>query len=70
MTQNAKAMLVALIPNGMFVCGLFGWMAGRLSVGEAPFPHGAMPAVMALCITVPMLCAAAGNGVRMSRRSD
>jgi hypothetical protein len=68
MTQNTKAVLIALIPNGMFVCGLFGWMAGRISAGEGPFPHGATPAVMALCVTVPMLCVAAGNAVRMGGR--
>ena len=41
---------------------------GRISAGEGPFPHGATPAVMALCVTVPMLCVAAGNAVRMGGR--
>jgi hypothetical protein len=70
MTQNAKAMLVALVPNGMFVCGLFGWMAGRISAGEGPFPHGWTSTVMALCGVVPLLSVAAGSAVRMSGRRD
>ena len=60
MTRNVKAMLVALIPNGMFVCCLFGWMVGRVSAGEGPFPaRMGAPVVMGLCATVPMLYAAA-----------
>jgi hypothetical protein len=70
MTQNAKAMLIALIPNGMFVCALFGWMAGRISAGEGPFPHGWTPAVMALCGIVPMLSVAASTAVSMAGRRD
>jgi hypothetical protein len=66
MTRNTKAMLTALIPNGMFVCALFGWMAGRMSLGEGPLPHGWTPFVMALIATVPIISVAAGNAVRMT----
>ena len=68
MSLNAKAMLVALVPNTMFVCVLAGWMAGRLSSGESPFPQVTWPFVLPLIVTVPLVCAAAGNAVRLSGR--
>jgi hypothetical protein len=68
MTLNTKAMLIALVPNAMFVGALFGRMAGRMSAGEGPFPHGWTPFIMPLIITVPMACVMAGNAVRMAGR--
>jgi hypothetical protein len=65
MSLNAKAMLIALVPNAMFVCALFGWMAGRLSAGGEPFPHGWAPFIMPLTVIVPMASVMAGNVVRM-----
>lgn len=68
MSTNTKALLVALVPNTMFVCALFGWTAGRLSVGQSSFPDGWTSAAGALIATLPMVSVAAGNAVRMAAR--
>jgi hypothetical protein len=68
MTQSDKSIIaVALVPNAAFVLTLSVWMAWCWSVGQSPFPHGAMPVVMGVCAVVPMATVAFANYLRLRR---
>jgi hypothetical protein len=69
MIQSDKSFIaIALAPNGVFVLGMLGLMAWRLTSGQSPLPHGATPIVMGLSIAAPIGSVCVANFVRLRSR--
>ncbi|OAI44329.1 hypothetical protein AYO42_00860 [Rhizomicrobium sp. SCGC AG-212-E05] len=67
--SNRHIVILSLSLNAAYMAALFGFVACRVTSGLSPMPEGYGFLMMASAATVPALCGALGNFLRLRQHA-